>query len=64
MSGASNANPAGVRPYTQTSLGPSTEAPQMMPPNVFTTANFDPVHRSTRETPKVSLSLNAHTFDG
>lgn len=36
----------------------------MLPPNVFTTANFDPVHRSTRDALKEKSPSNAHTFDG
>ncbi len=55
--------PRGRRPYTHTSFGPSTEAAVMLPPNVFTTANFDPVHRSTRD-PLKRLLPNAHTFAG
>ena len=35
----------------------------MFPPNVFTTANLDPVQRSTRDPVKPSVP-NAHTFAG
>src|SRR5580693_9286889 len=36
----------------------------MFPPNVFTAAHFEPVHRSTREEEKETSLANAHTSDG